>query len=274
MNEEQESYLKQIEHAPKGDIIVKHTGREVVVLPPHQHQQIQVVMAQRGTLRITIEDREYFVPEGYWAWIPSKVRHALSSNNRFITLDIFYLPAEIAENEQGKKFTIYHNNTWIASNLQYISSQNKVISPNDTTLYRFCWAFFTQLISLKGSLILSLQGVALNVSPVLRDALRFIHQHLSDDLRIADVAQSVGLSVRTLNRMMQTAGISFSSYLNYQRITRALELIADGTMNMKEIAFSIGFSSPSNFNRAFKLLMGASPKSFLQSKRDTKLTEL
>lgn len=266
MNEEQEYYLKQIENSPKDDILIKRTGQEAILLPPHQHRQIQVVMAHRGTLHITIEEQEYFVPEGYLAWIPAGVHHALSSNNRLITMDIFYLPAEIADNEQGRKFIVYYNSTWIAANLQYISSKNNTITPANRNLYRFCRAFFSQLTTIEESLILPLQGVLLNIPQVLKEALHYIHRHLADELRIAEVAQFVGLSVRTLNRMMQNAGISFSSYLNYQRITRALELIADGQMNMKQIAFAMGFSSASNFNRTFKQLMGASPKNFIQTK--------
>lgn len=266
MNEEQRNYLKQIEESPKENILIKHTGREAIQLPPHQHQQIQVVMAQRGTLRITIKEREYFVPEGYLAWIPAGVQHALSSNNRLITMDIFYLPAEIADNEQGRKFIVYYNSTWIAANLQYISSKNNTITPTNMNLYRFCWAFFSQLTTIEEGLILPLQGVLLNIPQVLKEALHYVHRHLADELRIAEVAQSVGVSVRTLNRMMQNAGISFSSYLSYQRITRALELIADGQMNMKQIAYNTGFSSPSNFNRTFKQLMGKSPKNFIKAK--------
>jgi len=35
--------------------------------------------------------------------------------------------------------------------------------------------------------------------------------------------------------------------------------MADNTMPIKEIAYDTGFSSPANFNRAFKQVMGMPP---------------
>ena len=43
MNEEQESFIRQVEQVGKGKVLIKVTGREAVDLAPHSHHCIQVV---------------------------------------------------------------------------------------------------------------------------------------------------------------------------------------------------------------------------------------
>ena len=90
MNEEQESFIRQVEQVGKGKVLIKVTGCEGVDLAPHSHHCIQVVETIAGSPRVTVGAREYFVPEGYTCWIPSGMMHALASNNRKINLRIFY----------------------------------------------------------------------------------------------------------------------------------------------------------------------------------------
>ena len=88
MNEEQRSFIPCIDTASTGRVIVKDTGREGIDLAPHRHNCTQLVETVTGTLRVTVGEREYFVPEGYACWIPHSTTHALASNNRRIALQI------------------------------------------------------------------------------------------------------------------------------------------------------------------------------------------
>ena len=90
MNEEQQTFIQGVEHASQKEVIVKVTGREGIDLAPHNHNRVQLVEAVTGTLRVTVGDREYFVPEGYACWIPAGMTHALTSHNHRIALRIFY----------------------------------------------------------------------------------------------------------------------------------------------------------------------------------------
>ena len=82
MNNEQRSYINKVNGANSGDIFIKDKGREGIDLPPHKHQQTQVVLTLQGTLHVKLSDREYFVPDGHICWIPSEIVHSLFSNNR------------------------------------------------------------------------------------------------------------------------------------------------------------------------------------------------
>ena len=89
--------------------------------------------------------------------------------------------------------------------------------------------------------------------------MAYIHTHLSDDIMLEDAACSAGVSPRSLSRLFNDVDTTFSDFLRYQRIIRSVELMADNTMTIKEIAYDTGFSTPGNFNRSFKMVMGMSP---------------
>lgn len=96
----------------------------------------------------------------------------------------------------------------------------------------------------------------------LHEILAYITAHLDRDMGLEDIARHFGISARSLSRMFHKSGIRYSYYLNYQRITRAIELFADGGRTLQEIAFEVGYHSPSHFNRIFRQLIGTSPTSF------------
>jgi len=57
-------------------------------------------------------------------------------------------------------------------------------------------------------------------------------------------------------------GKTFPEFVNELRIGRACRLLAEGEMNVTEIAFACGFGNLSNFNRQFHRLRHTSPSAF------------
>lgn len=266
MNKEQEDYIKGVDNADNEDIFIKVSGREGISLPPHSHTRTQIVLTMQGTLHVIVDGREYFVPEGHICWIPSGMVHSLSSNNRQISIRIYYVSLHFPKKSPGSEFAVYNESPWTVANFRYIDSHGSIISCQNKSLHEFCMAFFRLLPDVGQKYVLPLKGVATGTDNVLRKALDYIHFHLSENIRQDEVAAEVGTSSRTLCRLFNEAGISFNGYLSYQRIITALELMADHSMTMREIAYATGFSAPANFNRTFKQVMGCSPSEMVKSK--------
>ena len=57
-------------------------------------------------------------------------------------------------------------------------------------------------------------------------------------------------------------GVTFSSYVNMLRISYAKELLISTDLKVFEVGIKSGFSSQSNFMRAFKKEFGESPHVF------------
>lgn len=90
---------------------------------------------------------------------------------------------------------------------------------------------------------------------------RFFRQETLDD-----AARSVGLSRRQFTALFrEVAGQSWLEHRTLLRLQHALQLLARTENSVIAIAFEAGFEDLSNFNRAFKLAYGFSPKAY----RDT-----
>ncbi|CAH1191888.1 hypothetical protein PAECIP111892_00779 [Paenibacillus auburnensis] len=76
---------------------------------------------------------------------------------------------------------------------------------------------------------------------------------------IQAVASELGMSDRTLQRRLTEEGTSFKQLLTEARHEQALEYLADPSLDIKEVAFLIGYEDQNSFYRAFRLWEGDTP---------------
>ena len=73
-------------------------------------------------------------------------------------------------------------------------------------------------------------------------------------------AAGMGVSARTLQRRLEEEGSSFSRILDELRRDLSAELLSDRKLSVGEVAFLLGYSEPSAFQRAYRRWRGVSPK--------------
>ena len=88
-------------------------------------------------------------------------------------------------------------------------------------------------------------------------ALRLMDRQMDID----SVAAKVGISARTLQRKLDADGTSYRAIVDRVRHRRSIELLAEGTNSVVDIASSLGYSDDSHFIRAFRRWTGRTPKS-------------
>jgi AraC family transcriptional regulator len=97
--------------------------------------------------------------------------------------------------------------------------------------------------------------------------LRLIDERLSDDPTspsLGELAELCNISIRQLTRGFKVSrGCSIGDYIENRRMESAKRLLVAGE-NVKTIAFTLGFSSPSSFTFAFRRAVGISPSQFRQ----------
>lgn len=91
------------------------------------------------------------------------------------------------------------------------------------------------------------------VRTTLLDAIRG-HFYLSD------IATTLELSTRTLQRQLKDEGTTFRALLQDTRKKLALQYLQRTRLNSTELAFLLGFGQPTSFFRAFRRWTGASPE--------------
>jgi len=84
---------------------------------------------------------------------------------------------------------------------------------------------------------------------------------------IGDVAKSLGVHERTLQRKLKTSGAGFEDILDSVRETRAAELLRHSEVSMAHIATLLGYAEQASFSRACLRWFGANPSAVRQRAR-------
>lgn len=84
---------------------------------------------------------------------------------------------------------------------------------------------------------------------------------------LENIASGIGLSKRSLQEKLKEESTSYRNILAEVRRQMALSCLkAEGEIDLCDIAFLLGFSEQSAFNRAFKRWTGSTPKAYLSGK--------
>jgi AraC-like DNA-binding protein len=89
----------------------------------------------------------------------------------------------------------------------------------------------------------------------------------SFDPSVDGVAKALGISSRTLQRRLQTQGTSLRAVVGEARKRIAIAELEKPETTITDIAFLLGFSETSAFDRAFRRWTGASPSAFRAERR-------
>lgn len=91
-------------------------------------------------------------------------------------------------------------------------------------------------------------------------ARRLAHGHPA----IRDVAATLGLNVRTLQRRLVKAGVIYSRLVEEVRLETAVRLFEDHGLTLAKISSALGYSDPAHFTRAFVRWTGMTPRAYRQ----------
>lgn len=115
---------------------------------------------------------------------------------------------------------------------------------------------------------ISLSNIQPKSDSLLENVLHSIDSHLSEEwFGMETLCREVGMSERQLQRKLKAVtNKSPIQLINSVRLHRAKEKMLATDLNITEIAYQTGFSSPSYFSKCFKQEFGETPSAFLQKK--------
>jgi transcriptional regulator GlxA family with amidase domain len=103
---------------------------------------------------------------------------------------------------------------------------------------------------------------------VIVQAQDWLREHYMEPVRIPQLAQQLGLSLRSLNRRFrQATGMSPGDYLQQQRLNSARELLRTSNLAVAEVAVAVGYTDSGYFCRLFREAMKQTPREYRQSVR-------
>ena len=93
---------------------------------------------------------------------------------------------------------------------------------------------------------------------------------VAGDSSVERLAQSLGWSVRTLQRRLAAQGLNYSDVLAQVRKTLALNLLENPSLGIAQIAYFLGYSEVSTFNHAFRRWVGQPPRDYRNSRKSSR----
>ncbi|MBW4614761.1 MAG: AraC family transcriptional regulator [Desmonostoc vinosum HA7617-LM4] len=104
----------------------------------------------------------------------------------------------------------------------------------------------------------------------LYHAREILLRNLDNPPSLVELSRQVGLNECTLKRGFRLVfGTTAFHYLHNYRLEKAQQLLAQGDMNVIEVARKVGFASRSYFAEAFRKKFGINPKDFLTQQKNS-----
>jgi AraC family transcriptional regulator of adaptative response / methylphosphotriester-DNA alkyltransferase methyltransferase len=105
---------------------------------------------------------------------------------------------------------------------------------------------------------------------LFEEAVEIIQQEYASDLELDSVARRLATSRRQLQRAFAEAGrTSFRTRLAEVRMQKALELLREGSMPVRDVATSVGYRQAAQFAKTFRRHHGRPPSSVRRERYTT-----
>jgi transcriptional regulator GlxA family with amidase domain len=99
--------------------------------------------------------------------------------------------------------------------------------------------------------------------PLILKAQKWLQEHMTNPIRISELARHLAVSERTLIRRFNAArGHSPLTYLQHLRIDTARALLEAGDLSIERVAHYVGYSDISSFSRLFRTRVGLTPGAY------------
>ncbi len=90
----------------------------------------------------------------------------------------------------------------------------------------------------------------------------------NSDYSVAELSNDVNMSRMNLYRKLQNiTGQTPSDFIKTIRLKKAAKMLLENNTTIVEVAYAVGYSSPSYFTRSFKSEFGVTPKQYLENNR-------
>jgi transcriptional regulator GlxA family with amidase domain len=100
--------------------------------------------------------------------------------------------------------------------------------------------------------------------PFVEAATNAVDEHLDNpDFTVDQLAEAVALSRRQCTRRLKEAvDMTPAKFIRHRRIEHAQTLLQTDPETIAEVAYSVGFRSPSHFSKVFREATGQSPSAY------------
>jgi AraC-like DNA-binding protein len=223
---------------------------------PHKHPWHQLLLPRNGVLRTRASNTQYYIPSNRAALIPAGCVHESWAITDVKFIGIYVEPTELkglAEQCCIVELSPFYKQ--LVYQIVKIASSNPSLSEKEQRLIKvFCDETTEQ------------QPLALDlIIPQDKRLQDIVHSLLNEpglNTSLVQWANKVGASERTISRLFEKqTGLSFSRWRRKMRLINSLSYI-EQNMPIQNVAYKVGYDSPSAFTHCFKKEFGLTPQQY------------
>ncbi|WP_316818790.1 helix-turn-helix transcriptional regulator [Pedobacter nyackensis] len=263
-NNSNDYYLTEVDKCPES-IYCMHDLMGEQGISYHQHNKGQFLYTEGGLVHVLTDEKTFFLPARHYMWIAPGIAHSIHPGSADVIMRNLYFPVEADENSFFSNTAIYPVNELLLQMIIYSNRWTGDISPDQLNSFRFALALKSVLPDIsKYNLPLAL--------PYPQDrrlglVIQFMELSLDDTIVFPELAKRFGFSERSLSRLFQNdVGMSFIQYYTLQRMMRALKLLLEDKLSVKEVAARVGYNSIPTFSTTFYKILGIRPSDYVKKK--------
>lgn len=265
---------------------INQTSRGIEFI--HFHNCLEIALCEKGTMVWNMENKEFFIHPGDFCFLPPFFTHAsffpAIQDSDVLCHYLFFNPedllAPLFPNGLPQDFLWY----------RYYSFPNAFSGDRYPQLLFLLKKmvreaqkkenFYQQEIRGLAEFLLAALRRCLNSLDPLPDSYRsrtlsaifpavsYIDKNYQQEISPLLLAQMCGITNRQLTQNFQDAlGKTPLQYIRQVKVQKACHLLTRTEDSILQIAYTVGFSSVTSFNRSFVQVMGKSPSVFRNEKR-------
>ncbi|MDQ8004719.1 MAG: AraC family transcriptional regulator [Pedobacter sp.] len=255
-------YLTEVDILPDS-IYCMHDLMGEDGIRPHQHVKDQLLYTEGGLVHVKIQDVTYFLPARHYMWIPAGLEHSIHPGSNAVTMRNLYFPKTQSDEGFSAQAGIYPVNELLLQMLVFTRQWDGDILPEREREAAFGFVSALRLILPQLSQNQLLLMLPIPTDKRLAQVIHYMEEFMQEGVLLPQLAQRFGFSERSLSRLFKSnIRMSFVQYHTIQRMLKALRLLLDHKMEIKEVATLVGYNSIPTFSATFRKVMGSSPSAY------------
>jgi AraC-like DNA-binding protein len=224
----------------------------------HAHPRAQLIYSSKGNMKIIAQKSIWYVSSDQAMWVPGMIEHQVFFLNDNCVRNVFVSPEYAAALPQ-QLFALNISSLMRELILKVVNIGNDYdMNGPEGRLVRV-------LIDELGAIKPTRCCLPLSDNFHLQLVINELLKNPGDTLGIKDYAKIGYTSSRTLSRLfLKELGLSFSAWRKQLRLLNAVEMLDKG-FSVSQIAFELGYNSPSAFVEMFRKEFGVSPGRYKRS---------
>lgn len=221
----------------------------------HRHPRAHIIQPEHGSYWVVTDEGKWLVPTGQAIWIPPEVHHEVTSHGTVRARMLFVDPEHAGRlpSRCGTVRVCPLLDQLLARAVEYGNDY-----PPNGPAARLAGVMLDELAAME----LAPLWLPISRDPRLARVMERLIAAPGSPAGLEPLAAGSGASPRTLARLFQSeTGMSFAQWRTRLRLVESIERLARG-VSVSDVAYALGYGSPSSFVNMFRHNMGVTPGSY------------